>query len=93
MSIKISTGFLGLLTILFIGLKLAHVISWPWVWVVSPLWIPAALAIGGVLVAMVVALIAILFMKLFLKDVMKMAASASQFSPKAPPTAEKNVTE
>ena len=30
-------GFFGLLTILFIGLKLGGVISWSWFWVLSPL--------------------------------------------------------
>lgn len=38
-------GFLGLLAILFIGLKLAGVISWNWWWVLAPLWLPAS--IGG----------------------------------------------
>lgn len=33
-------GFFGLLTIVFIVLKLCHVISWSWVWVLSPIWIP-----------------------------------------------------
>lgn len=32
-------GFTGLLTILFIGLKLGGVINWSWLWVLSPLWI------------------------------------------------------
>lgn len=32
-------GFGGLLTILFIGLKLGGVIDWSWWWVLSPLWI------------------------------------------------------
>ena len=32
-------GFCGLLTIVFIVLKLCGVISWSWVWVLSPLWI------------------------------------------------------
>lgn len=36
-------GFGGLLAILFIGLKLDHVIDWEWVWVLSPLWIGVAL--------------------------------------------------
>jgi hypothetical protein len=40
-------GFTGALAILFIGLKLGGVISWSWLWVLSPLWIP--LAIGLVL--------------------------------------------
>lgn len=32
-------GFTGLLTVLFIGLKLTGYITWPWVWVLSPIWI------------------------------------------------------
>lgn len=35
-------GFLGLLTILFIGLKLGGVINWSWLWVLAPLWLPVA---------------------------------------------------
>lgn len=40
------TGFVGLLTILFIGLKLTGHITWSWWWVLSPLWISAAVVIG-----------------------------------------------
>jgi ABC-type antimicrobial peptide transport system permease subunit len=36
-------GFAGLLTIVFIVLKLTHVIDWSWWWVLSPLWIGFAL--------------------------------------------------
>lgn len=32
-------SFTGALTILFIGLKLTHVINWSWWWVLSPIWI------------------------------------------------------
>ena len=32
-------GFSGLLTILFIGLKLTNHIDWSWWWVLSPIWI------------------------------------------------------
>ena len=32
-------GFCGLLTIVFIVLKLLGKISWSWLWVLSPLWI------------------------------------------------------
>ena len=27
------------LTVLFVGLKLGHIIAWSWVWVLSPLWV------------------------------------------------------
>lgn len=36
-------GFCGLLTIVFIVLKLTHFINWSWFWVLSPSWIPLAL--------------------------------------------------
>lgn len=39
----VSIGFGGLLTILFIGLKLTNYITWSWLWVLSPLWIPVAI--------------------------------------------------
>lgn len=32
-------GFIGMLTIVFITLKLTHVIDWSWRWVLSPIWI------------------------------------------------------
>lgn len=31
-------GFMGLLTILFIGLKLTGHIDWSWWWVLAPIW-------------------------------------------------------
>lgn len=39
-------GFSGLLTIVFIVLKLCGVINWSWVWVFSPMWISAALCVA-----------------------------------------------
>jgi hypothetical protein len=38
-------GFCDLLAVLFIALKLCKVISWSWLWVLSPIWIPLALSI------------------------------------------------
>lgn len=35
-------GFLGLLTIAFIVLRLTHLIMWSWWWVFAPIWIPIA---------------------------------------------------
>ena len=37
-------GIAGILTIVFIVLKLTHVIDWGWIWVVSPIWIEWLLA-------------------------------------------------
>ena len=40
---KGGVSFTGLLTVAFIVLKLCHVIEWSWWWVLSPIWIVAAL--------------------------------------------------
>ena len=51
-------GFFGMLTVLFIGLKLCNVIDWSWWWVLVPLWAPITillivciilLIIGGII--------------------------------------------
>ena len=39
-------GFFGLLTIVFITLKLTDHIDWSWWWVLAPMWMPIALIIG-----------------------------------------------
>lgn len=46
-------GFCGLLTIVFIVLKLTKYIDWSWLWVFSPLWIPVALLLLILLVLLV----------------------------------------
>lgn len=38
-------GYLGWLSLLFIGLKLGGVIHWSWWWVMSPFWIPLSVAV------------------------------------------------
>lgn len=50
-------GFVGLLTILFIGLKLGNVIAWSWWWVLSPLWIMALIVAGILSIAVTIAII------------------------------------
>lgn len=47
-------GFSGLLTVLFIGLKLTGHITWSWWWVLSPLWIGFALFILFLVIAAVI---------------------------------------
>ena len=44
-------GFLSTLTLIFVVLKLLGLIDWPWLWVLSPIWIPVLLiaAIFGVI--------------------------------------------
>ena len=50
-------GFAGLLAVAFIVLKLLHQIDWSWWWVLSPLWISAALGVFILLVIGVVAMV------------------------------------
>lgn len=49
-------GFTGLLTIAFIVLKLMGYIAWSWWWVLSPLWISAAIMVLILLVIGAIAL-------------------------------------
>ena len=47
---------LGLLGIMFVGLKLANVINWSWWWVTAPWWGPFALSLAIVIGAVIFAL-------------------------------------
>jgi len=42
-------GVFGLLGVLFVGLKLAHVINWSWWWVTAPFWGGLAVVVAVVL--------------------------------------------
>ena len=47
-------GFVGVLTLIFIVLKLTGNINWSWLWVLSPIWICALLLLalfGAIFVA------------------------------------------
>jgi hypothetical protein len=48
---NVSFPFNPMLGLLFIGLKLTGHITWSWLWVLSPLWIPAAIILGLFLLA------------------------------------------
>lgn len=52
-------GFLQLLTLLFIALKLTNYIDWSWLWVLAPLWIPLGLFIAALIGVIIVAIVAI----------------------------------
>lgn len=47
-------GFAGLLTIVFIVLKLTKVIDWSWWWVTCPLWIPVAIFVVLVIIVLLI---------------------------------------
>jgi phosphoglycerol transferase MdoB-like AlkP superfamily enzyme len=42
-------SFMGLLTILFIALKLTNFIDWSWWWVLSPMWLSAVILVLAVI--------------------------------------------
>ena len=44
-TVNVTFPFFSILGIVFIGLKLANIITWPWVWVLAPIWIPAGIGI------------------------------------------------
>jgi uncharacterized membrane protein (DUF106 family) len=46
--------FLDWLTLLFIALKLTGQITWPWIWVLSPLWI---VLVSGIIVVLLAQLL------------------------------------
>ena len=50
-------GFLGLLAIVFITLKLTGYIAWSWWWVLAPLWAPAAVVFAIFLIIFIIAAI------------------------------------
>ncbi len=52
-------GFFGLLTVLFVGLKLTGFISWSWWWVLLPMW-------GGFALVLIVMVLA--FIAMYIKD-------------------------
>lgn len=47
-------GFIEVLQIVFIVLKLVKVINWSWVWVLSPTWIPLLITIICLLIAWII---------------------------------------
>nr|DAV32411.1 MAG TPA: transmembrane protein [Caudoviricetes sp.] len=52
-NVCLDINFCGALTILFIALKLTGVISWPWLWVWSPLLIGYAVVILFFIIALI----------------------------------------
>jgi len=50
-------GFSGLLTVLFVGLKLTGHITWPWLWVLSPIWISLLIGIAILTILLIVAIV------------------------------------
>ena len=51
------TAFSLFLFAIFLGLKLTHVINWPWLWVFSPLWIPVLIVFAFAAIVLLITLI------------------------------------
>lgn len=47
-------GFFGLLTVLFIALKLLGYIDWSWWWILAPIWMPIAVLILILIVGLII---------------------------------------
>lgn len=48
--------FWTLLAVAFIVLKVTHLIDWPWVWVLAPIWIPVGIVLAAIVVVLIVVL-------------------------------------
>lgn len=44
-SVSVNFPILGILGLIFITLKLTGYITWSWLWVLAPFWIPLAIAL------------------------------------------------
>ena len=65
LNINLNGDFLGFLTLIFITLKLCHIIDWSWVWVLAPLWIPLSIVLAIAIVVFVVGLIVLIVKTIF----------------------------
>ena len=50
-------GFVGVLTLLFIALKLLNKISWSWWWVLSPMWISVCVVLFIIVIVIIIGFI------------------------------------
>ena len=51
-------GFFGVLTIVFVALKLLKIVTWPWIFVLIPIWLPIVFFLVFVLLCFLVLYIA-----------------------------------
>lgn len=49
-------GFVGVLQVAFIVLKLCKVIDWSWIWVLAPMWMSFGLGLLIIFLALIIAL-------------------------------------
>jgi hypothetical protein len=53
---RVHFPILGILGLIFITLKLTGHITWSWLWVLAPFWVPLAIALAVLVIAFIVAL-------------------------------------
>jgi fatty acid desaturase len=58
--LNINVGFFGLLTLIFITLKLLNKITWSWGWVLSPIIIPVIIVVMVILIVLLILGLALL---------------------------------
>ena len=56
-SVSVNFPFFGILTLIFITLKLTGYITWSWLWILAPMWTPIAFVIGFLLFGGIIAVI------------------------------------
>lgn len=59
--IEFSAKISGMLTMMFIVLKVTGAIQWSWFWILAPTWIPLAILIAIVIVAILVSILVEIF--------------------------------
>lgn len=59
-------GFFGTTGMIFIALKLMGVISWPWLWVLAPFWLPTAFFVFSLILGPLLAVSALAFVPFWL---------------------------
>lgn len=52
-SVSVNFPFFGILTLIFITLKLTGYIAWSWWWVLAPMWMPFAIIFGIGLIVLI----------------------------------------
>ena len=57
-------GVMGLLLVLFVGLKLTGPIDWSWWWVTAPIWAPLAAVLAIVVVILIFTILQTLYQTL-----------------------------
>ena len=55
-NVSVNFPIFGILGLIFITLKLTGHITWSWMWVLAPFWIPLAIAIAIFLIDFIVAM-------------------------------------